>query len=123
MDVTVLLIGPSTRDFDSETRRLSRSSATIRTVGPEIGYETACAEQPDMIAIDLSATAGTTWTMCRVLKADPRTSDIPVVIVAGDDHDKGPETIQHARFAGAQAVVARQEWEAACHNDACPASS
>jgi len=87
-------------------RSLDQMFSTVRTATVEAGHEMACAESPDVIAIDLSTTSSTAWTMCRVLKADPRTADIPVVILARDNN---ADTIAHAGYVGASIVALRDD--------------
>ena len=69
----------------------------------DVGYEIARQELPDLIALDLSTSFGNAWTICRLLRADPKTSGIPVVVLAGHE---GSQMAAHARFAGVRAVVA-----------------
>jgi len=71
---------------------------------PEAGYEWAKRERPDLIALDLSTSFGNAWTICRLLKQDPRTAGIPVVVLTGETQG---EMAAHARFAGVRAVLNR----------------
>lgn len=100
----LLVIQDSTSSPDLETRMLDQSGLTVRAARAEVGYEVARREHPDLIAIDLATPRGNAWTICRLLKADPRTASIPVIVLAGSD---ASETAAHARYAGAHAVVTR----------------
>jgi len=53
--------------------------------------------RPDVIVLDLAMPRMTGWEVLRALKADPRTADIPVVVVSGQDartsaHQAGAES-------------------------------
>jgi CheY-like chemotaxis protein len=100
----LLVIQDSTSSPDLETRMLDQAGLKIRAAHAEIGYEVAREEHPDLIAIDLATPRGNAWTICRLLKADPRTASIPVIVLASGD---ASETAAHARYAGAHAVVTR----------------
>jgi DNA-binding response OmpR family regulator len=100
----LLVIQDSTSSPDIDAHMLDQSGLTVRAARAEVGYEVARAERPDVIAIDLATPRGNAWTICRLLKADPRTASIPVIVLAGCD---ASETAAHARFAGAHAVVTR----------------
>jgi CheY-like chemotaxis protein len=98
----VLVIRGSTRDVQIEDTPFATSWLTIRTASADAGYEMARRDRPDLIALDLSTSFGNAWTICRVLRQDPRTADIPVVVLADDAHG---ETAAHARVAGVRAVL------------------
>ena len=74
---------------------------TIRTSQAERAYELARVRQPDVVAIDVATAGGPGWALCRLLKRDPLTSAIPVVVLAAES----PETDAHARFAGVSGVL------------------
>jgi CheY-like chemotaxis protein len=100
----LLVIQDSASSADIDTHMLNYSGLTVRAARTESGYEVARAERPDVIAIDLATLRGNAWTICRLLKADPRTASIPVIVLAGVEV---PEAAAHARYAGAHAVVMR----------------
>ncbi|MDB4969616.1 MAG: pleD 1 [Myxococcales bacterium] len=58
-------------------------------LGPEQGYERACAEPPDLILLDLVMHGGDGYDVLRRLKGNPRTADIPVIMVSGTSDVKG----------------------------------
>ena len=47
----------------------------------ELGYDMARAKKPDLIAVDVSGTTQAAWTICRLLKRDPATASIPIVLL------------------------------------------
>ncbi len=55
----------------------------VASAGSE-AVEIAVAHNPDVILLDLGLPAGDGVSVCRSLRADPRTQDIPVVVVTGD---------------------------------------
>jgi CheY-like chemotaxis protein len=98
----VLVIHGSGQASIVESHPRTGSWLTIRTASAEAGYEIARRERPDVIALDLTTSLGNAWTICRLLKVDPRTSAIPVVVLGVDGRS---ETAAHARFAGVRAVL------------------
>jgi CheY-like chemotaxis protein len=64
----------------------------------------AIARQPDAIVLDLRMPGMDGLVVCRHLKRDPVTADIPVIILTGDD-DHGVQT--EALIAGAAAVLTK----------------
>jgi CheY-like chemotaxis protein len=87
---------------------------TLRASGASMGYELARARRPDVIALDVDVSGGTGWAVCRLLKRDPATAAIPVIIV---NTPRTTETDAHARYVGASAVfpdhAAASAWLAA----------
>lgn len=49
------------------------------------GYQLALANQPDLILLDVRMPSMDGYTCCRLLKANPATSDIPVIFLSGAD--------------------------------------
>jgi CheY-like chemotaxis protein len=74
-------------DDHEDTRHMSlivlRSQGFSATaaVGGEAGFACACEQHPDVIVTDLAMPDGNGWEFVQRLAADPRTSDIPVVMV------------------------------------------
>jgi CheY-like chemotaxis protein len=64
----------------------------------------AIVRQPDAIVLDLRMPGMDGLVVCRHLKRDPVTADIPVIILTGDD-DHGVQT--EALIAGAAAVLTK----------------
>jgi DNA-binding response OmpR family regulator len=100
----VLVIQDSTSSSEIDANLLDQSGLTVRAARAEVGYEVARTERPDVIAVDLAIPRGNAWTICRLLKADPQTASIPVIVLAATE---ASETAVHARYAGAHAVVTR----------------
>jgi len=82
--------------------RVHDDGLTIRTSRADVGYEIARTRRPDIVAIDVGIAGGPGWALCRLLKRDPLTASIPVVILTATDT---PETAVHASYVGACAVL------------------
>jgi DNA-binding response OmpR family regulator len=100
---TVLLIQPL--PSGGEDSRADEGGLSIRTSHAEVGYEIARTRRPDIVAIDVGIAGGPGWALCRLLKRDPLTASIPVVILTATHT---PETAVHARYVGACAVLAER---------------
>ena len=83
-------------DDHEDTRHMSlivlRSQGFSATaaVGGEAGFICACEQQPDVIVTDLAMPDGNGWDFVQRLAADPRTTNIPVVMVTAC----GTETVR-----------------------------
>jgi len=106
----VLVVQDANAQGSAETGA-SQPCLTLRTSQADSGYEMARARRPDLVAIDVSVGGGTGWALCRLLKRDPLTASIPVVMLAAVN---SPETTAHARCIGALGVfsdpTAVAEW-------------
>ena len=71
--------------------------------GP-LGLQKAVAEQPDLILLDVMMPELDGFEVCRRLKADPRTSQIPIIMVSVK---ASPENFQLAEQAGACLYVTK----------------
>lgn len=84
-------------DDHEDTRQMSlivlRSQGFSATaaVGGEAGFVCAIEQQPDVIVTDLAMPDGDGWEFVQRLAADPRTKDIPVVMVTAC----GTESVRH----------------------------
>jgi CheY-like chemotaxis protein len=68
---------------DMLSRRLSRRGwEVLFAADGQAGIDSAVAEQPDIILMDLSLPAVDGWTATRILKADLRTSKIPIIVLS-----------------------------------------
>jgi CheY-like chemotaxis protein len=76
---------------------------TIALDGP-VGLRKAAAELPDLILLDVMMPELDGFEVCRRLKADPRTKNIPVIIVSVKS---GPENIRSGEQAGASDYVTK----------------
>ena len=76
-----------------ETVRYNLEKAGFRTLTAHDGQravELAQREVPDLITLDVMLPEKDGWTVCRLLRQDPRTKAIPVIMltVKGDEADK-----------------------------------
>ena len=53
------------------------------------GYQLALGTRPDLILLDVRMPEMDGYAACRLLKANPRTHDIPVIFLSGADADEG----------------------------------
>jgi CheY-like chemotaxis protein len=68
------------------------------------GLEKAFDQPPDLILLDVRMPDKTGYEVCRELKADPRTADVPVIIVTGFS---GEEERERGRAAGTDGFLTR----------------
>ena len=94
---------PDAREMYSEYLRLSGFEVVEATNGLE-AVERAIESLPDLILMDFSLPVIDGWEATRRLKADPRTSGIPVVALTGHDLADGAEG---ARRAGCDRFVTK----------------
>ncbi len=81
---TLLVVDDSPQDLSllTEFLRNARLRLVVAFDGRE-GYEKAAAMLPDLILLDVRMPRTDGFAACRLLKADPRTSDIPVIFLSG----------------------------------------
>jgi CheY-like chemotaxis protein/predicted ester cyclase len=87
-------------DDEREILRLCESAlaphanVTSLTRGAD-AFQAASAVRPDVIVLDLAMPCVDGWQVCRELRADVRTANIPVVVLTGhDDDDVTPAAIR-----------------------------
>ena len=74
-------------DDHEDTRHMSllvlnsQGFTAVAAEGGEMGFADACQRRPDVIVTDLAMPDGDGWEFVQRLSADPRTKDIPVVMV------------------------------------------
>ena len=74
-------------DDHEDTRHMSlivlrsQGFSAMAAVGGEAGFACACEAQPDVIVTDLAMPDGDGWEFVQRLASDPRTTEIPVVMV------------------------------------------
>lgn len=56
---------------------------TVSTTRPQDAFETARREKPDLILCDIAMPGMSGYEICRALKADGETADIPVIFLSG----------------------------------------
>jgi len=93
-------------DDHEDTRQMSllvlksQGFAPVAADGGEAGFADACERKPDVIITDLAMPGGDGWELMQRLSADPRTKDIPVVMLTAC----GTEAVrQRAREEGCAA--------------------
>ena len=92
----ILLVEDSLANRDMLTRRLERRGFAVCSAadGPT-GVAMSVAEAPDVILMDVALGAMDGWEATRLIKADPRTADIPVIALTAHalatDRDKSVE--------------------------------
>lgn len=81
---SVLVIDDSPEDMAllTEYLRCGRLRITVAFDGRE-GYQKATVMLPDLILLDVRMPRTDGFAACRLLKADPRTRDIPVIFLSG----------------------------------------
>jgi CheY-like chemotaxis protein len=74
-------------DDHEDTRQMSllvlnsQGFTALAAEGGDSGFAHACAERPDVIVTDLAMPDGDGWEFVQQLSADPRTRNIPVVML------------------------------------------
>jgi len=92
----VLLVEDSLANRDMLTRRLERRGFVVCSAedGPS-GVAMAVSEMPDVILMDVALGAMDGWEATRRIKADPRTTNIPIIALTAHaldtDRDKSVE--------------------------------
>ncbi len=77
---TILLVEDNEMNRDMLSRRLERKGfQVIFALDGEQGIDLAEAEQPDLIVMDMNMPVLDGWEASRRIKANPRTSGIPIV--------------------------------------------
>lgn len=101
----IILVDPDKEAGDVSARRLEMQGYQVfRTVDPSAGaYEALCAP-PKAVIADLWMPGISGVQLCRLLRAEPSTTDVPIVL-------RGPEDDRRTRFwaerAGASAYVGK----------------
>ena len=66
-------------------RLRSESISLIGESDGKAGYERAVEDQPELILLDLDMPVMDGYETLRILKEDPKTRDIPVIVLSGMD--------------------------------------
>lgn len=69
-----------------ELLRVERMRTNLAT-GPQLVCQRAHPLQPDLILLDVRMPGADGFAVCRILKADPRTRDIPVIFLSSANAD------------------------------------
>ena len=76
----ILLVEDNELNRDMLARRLARAGfEVLLALDGQEGVDAARRERPDLVLMDMSLPCLDGWAATRVLKADPRTSSIPVI--------------------------------------------
>ncbi len=93
-------------DDHEDTRQMSllvlnsQGFTAVAAEGGDMGFAQACQRKPDVIVTDLAMPDGDGWEFVQRLSADPRTREIPVVMLTAC----GTETVrQRAQTEGVAA--------------------
>ncbi len=102
---TVLVVDDdvNTQDAYAEYLRLNRFSVVTAGSGSE-ALELARTIHPDVILMDAAMPGMEGWTAIKLLKADPRTQAIPVVVLTGHTQ---PADYARARECGADGFLTK----------------
>lgn len=78
--VKILLVEDNEMNRDMLSRRLTKRGyeVTLAVDGQE-GVDSAAADHPDLILLDMSLPVLDGWAAARMLKADPATAVIPII--------------------------------------------
>ena len=102
----VLLISPEDYRRDLVARRLRAQGCSLEgTADPSDGAELALASPPSVVVADLWMPQISGVQLCRLLRSEPATADVPVVLCGGDD---APRNRFWAERAGAAAYVVKR---------------
>lgn len=92
-------------DDHEDTRQMSlivlrsQGFSALAAAGGEEGFVCACEQQPDVIVTDLAMPDGDGWDFVQRLAADPRTENIPVVMVTACGTESVRERAGRERLA------------------------
>jgi two-component system cell cycle response regulator len=87
---TVLVVDDSPLMHRLLAGHLIEEGCAVRgALDPEGAFEQACADPPDLILLDLVMAGGCGYDLLRRLKSDPRTVDVPVIVVSGTSDVRG----------------------------------
>ncbi|GAB4559009.1 MAG: response regulator [Haliangiales bacterium] len=76
----ILVVEDNEMNRDVITRRLRRKGFEIVVAVDGVeGMDVALGEQPDLILLDLSLPRVDGWALARLLRAEPRTEQIPII--------------------------------------------
>jgi CheY-like chemotaxis protein len=98
----VLLIDDSVEHLDLYASMLRHAATVVTAARGEDGVAIARIEPPHAIVLDVMMPGMDGWQVCALLKANPATADIPVIMLTSLDAVDVP---LRARAAGAVAVL------------------
>ena len=101
----VILVDASDRSRDVVTRRLTAQGYTVEAFGdPALGADVALAAPPSAVVADLWMPSISGVQLCRLLRAEPATASVPVILRGQSDD---PRSRFWAERAGAVAYVVK----------------
>jgi two-component system, cell cycle response regulator len=99
----LLLIDPTDARREVLARRLHSQGYTVEAVGdPATGADLALSAPPEVIVADLWMPSISGVQLCRLLKSEPATADVPIILCGERDEPKNRFWAEHA---GAAAFV------------------
>jgi CheY-like chemotaxis protein len=94
---------PDTRDMYAEFLDVSGMRAETASDGRQ-AVRRAIRTHPSIIVMDLAMPVLDGWEATRILRADPRTKDIPIVVLTGTSQ---PDQRKRAEECGAMTVISK----------------
>ena len=76
------------------------SHTVIEAADGQEAVEKTKAELPDIVLLDAEMPEIDGWEACKLIKADPQTSKIPILMCTGHDLSEEPETLTEAGANG-----------------------
>jgi DNA-binding response OmpR family regulator len=105
MAETILVIDDDPAMLDFLTQRLGPEGFTISTVASsQDGINQAITLLPDLILLDLRMPARDGLTVCQLLRTNPQTQHIPIIVVTGV---LSPSHLREAMTSGADDFVTK----------------
>ncbi|HXU71604.1 MAG TPA: diguanylate cyclase [Polyangia bacterium] len=87
---TVLVVDDSPLMHRLLAGHLAEEGCAVRgALGPQEAFADARANPPDLILLDLIMAGGCGYELLQRLKGDPRTADVPVIVVSGTSDVRG----------------------------------
>jgi len=105
MAETILVIDDDPAMLDFFTQRLSPEGFTVSTAASaQDGINRALIHHPDLILLDLRMPIRDGVTVCKAIRANPKTQHIPIIVVTGA---LSPAQLGEAMTAGADDFVSK----------------
>lgn len=105
MAETILVIDDDPAMLDFLTQRLSPEGFTVTTAeSGQDGINQAILQQPDLILLDLRMPTRDGVTVCRAVRANPKTQHVPIIVVTGV---LLPPQLEEAKASGADDFVSK----------------
>jgi DNA-binding response OmpR family regulator len=105
MAETILVIDDDPAMLDFLTQRLSPEGFTVSTVASsQVGIDRAFLLLPDLILLDLRMPVRDGATVCQLLRTNPKTQHIPIIVITGA---LSPSHLGEVMAAGADDFVTK----------------